>query len=568
MYKIMLKGLLTDNDLEKLNSMEGIIDLLCDIPNFNMDMYDELDEDKISLVDHTLSINLLTDSQIESNLRRSMDNNNLALINKKRLMALSLLYFGIKDENNKYVGYICPYTGKEYNLSDMYYELRKPYSERNKEKVLELEHIRPHSSGGGTVLFNCIPSSKEANNFSEKSDLHLLDWFNQSGSKYYDKERLYNLVSYILSAYSISFREYQESDLDYYENDINNDLEIDNDELENVKEYKEKVKNKKHISIEGYIPFLKQLINKLETEGYDVSLFNNKLVELENNNIISNINKYEIVQDVIENLFKEYSGDENTSYLTYSLNIDYIKLVNSINSNDRQEIETILRTRLSNIKYLVDINSKTMKDYFISLRDNQEVDIIYKDNHSQEEIQSFVENLKLSYDTKINIFIEILSERQYTSYEGGKTNKSNIFNQRNEIPFKGYESINGLNTSHFWSFNSQIYIIPLLFYNIYYNKKEKKYIDSDKDYSGPEYDNARKNILEYLSLRNDKIKSIEDYIDELDKKDKKTKQVQNLIDLRDSFRDKDIRLIRYEKELIEENMELKESISNTIRRVM
>ena len=29
----MVKGLLTNNDLEKLNSMEGIIELLCNIPN-------------------------------------------------------------------------------------------------------------------------------------------------------------------------------------------------------------------------------------------------------------------------------------------------------------------------------------------------------------------------------------------------------------------------------------------------------------------------------------------------------------------------------------------------------
>ena len=111
----------------------------------------------------------------------------------------------------------------------------------------------------------------------------------------------------------------------------------------------------------------------------------------------------------------------------------------------------------------------------------------------------------------------------------------------------------------------------LLFCKIYnkcYDGKNKKFVDSDKDYSGPEYDNARKNILEYLSLRNEKIKSIEDYIDELVKKDKKTKQIQNLIDLRDSLKYKDIRLMQYEQELIKENMELKEAINNTTRRAM
>ena len=115
----------------------------------------------------------------------------------------------------------------------------------------------------------------------------------------------------------------------------------------------------------------------------------------------------------------------------------------------------------------------------------------------------------------------------------------------------------------FWIHNSQQNIIPLLFYNKYYDAKEKKYIDSDKDYSGLQYDNARKNILEYL-----KVDNINEYINKLKEKDKKTKQIQNLIDLRDSLRDKDIRLIQYEKELIEENIGLKESISNTTRRVM
>ena len=158
-----------------------------------------------------------------------------------------------------------------------------------------------------------------------------------------------------------------------------------------------------------------------------------ELIELENNNIIDNINKYETVQDVIENLFKEYLGNENTSYLTYSLNIDYIKLVNSINSTERQKIENILRIRLSNIKYLVDINNKTMKDYFISLRDNQKVDIIYKDNLTQEEIQVFVENIRLSNDTKINILIKML--------ENAKTPEevANIIKAQSTEKFKIYK---------------------------------------------------------------------------------------------------------------------------------
>ena len=55
-----MNRLLTDYELSKLNSMEGIIELLCDIPNFKEDMYDELPDDKRILVDNLLSIDLVT----------------------------------------------------------------------------------------------------------------------------------------------------------------------------------------------------------------------------------------------------------------------------------------------------------------------------------------------------------------------------------------------------------------------------------------------------------------------------------------------------------------------------
>ena len=45
----------------------------------------------------------------------------------------------------------------------------------------------------------------------------------------------------------------------------------------------------------------------------------------------------------------------------------------------------------------------------------------------------------------------MLSNDEYTKYEGGIGNNNNIFVTLNKIPFKGYETIEGLNTSHFWS---------------------------------------------------------------------------------------------------------------------
>ena len=171
-------------------------------------------------------------------------------------------------------------------------------------------------------------------------------------------------------------------------------------------------------------------------------------------------------------------------------------------------------------------------------------------------------------DKRIDVFIDMLSEDKYTTYEAGKPNNTNILRQNNKVPFKGYESIAGLNTSQFWCSNSLEYIIPLLFYNMQYDSKEKKFIESDKDYSGSEYDKARQNVLTYLSTKKEKLESIEDYIDKLALKEKKTKKVQNLIDLRNNLRDKDIRIRIREEACIKENIELNNIYNTTTRRAM
>ena len=339
-----MERLLTEEKLKKLTNIDGIIELLCGIPSFNANNYENLSSEQRDLVDYTLSIELITESQIKGNLRRSMDSGNLALINRKMLTALSLLYFGVKDENGKYVKYICPYTGKEYDIHGIGKELSKPYSDRKLDKVLEVEHIMPHSSGGGTVLFNCIPASREANSFSEKGNLHLLDWLTNSkssGYKYYEKggqERLIKLVNYILSAYEISFEEYMESDFDFYGNqNIEEQDGVDNDDdLENEIKIEDRKKRIKETNIEGYIPFLNQLIEQLEKEKYDTEDIKTKLKELEEKGIVNNLEKYSNVQKTIEELFKQ---EDSKSYLTYSLNVDYIKLVKSIITDKPEEIK-------------------------------------------------------------------------------------------------------------------------------------------------------------------------------------------------------------------------------------
>ena len=455
--------ILEKEELEKLNSTDGIIEMLCGIPNFKSEMYNQLDEDKQDLIDYTMSIDLISNRQIERNLRRSLDSENIALLEKRKLIALSLLYFGKKDDTGKYVTYTCPYTGKEYNISEIERELEKKQSEKDDNKRLELEHIMPHSGGGGTVLFNCLLSSVEANGIGEKWNFHLLDWFNQSGKKYYTPDRLNRIVCYMLSAYSVAYKEYKENELEFdYEFVDGEQGYTDNDDINTIpkKQIKQKedksldIQNVKETDIFEYKKFLDSLVNKLNEDNYDTTVIDKKIKELEEQGIFKVNKKYELIQSIVEDIFKEEADD--TSYLTNSLKVDYYKLVDSIEFEQEEDIRKELTSRIDIIKSILKENNKSMKDYYISMKDLQDIDLLYipigKLDDSNKKI--FEKNIRLSVDTKINIFIDMLSEKEYTRYENGEPDSNNILKKENKIKFEGYNDIDGLNTSNFWNKNS------------------------------------------------------------------------------------------------------------------
>ncbi|MCF0125455.1 MAG: hypothetical protein HUJ68_06840 [Clostridia bacterium] len=116
----------------------------------------------------------------------------------------------------------------------------------------------------------------------------------------------------------------------------------------------------------------------------------------------------------------------------------------------------------------------------------------------------------------------MLANDKYTGYEKGSLNDNNIFKYENKVSFKGYENIEGLNTSRFWN-NNSIKIIAVLFYNT--NGTEDKL---EKDYSTPEYDKARQAILKHL-----KVADIDEYIEKL----KNEKKRNTLISLRENASD-------------------------------
>ncbi len=179
---------------------------------------------------------------------------------------------------------------------------------------------------------------------------------------------------------------------------------------------------------------------------------------------------------------------------------------------------------------------------------------------AQKAIESYEFQVQSNILSRIDVFIDMLSKEKYTSYKkNGYPDNSNIFSQYNKISFEGYEDIDGLDTSYFWNSNRNTHIIPLLFYNKYYDADEKEFVQSDKDYSGEEYDTARTKVLNHL-----KVKSIDQYIDKLKAKNKKSDKVQNLINLVEILRDKKERLTEYKDGLLEENTNLKQEIMNNM----
>ena len=156
---------------------------------------------------------LVSEYSIISNLRRTSSKGLFSCLSQHQLNDLALKYFGIYD-NNKLVGYECPYSGKKITSTE----------------DIVLEHIIPISSGGGTALFNCIPTSVEVNKVSEKGAKHLISWW--LNSKYWNSSapiRLEKIIEYLLEAYEITFINGDElsdyDDFDYDEDENNNDLE-------------------------------------------------------------------------------------------------------------------------------------------------------------------------------------------------------------------------------------------------------------------------------------------------------------------------------------------------------
>ena len=229
---------------------------------------------------------LIKNSQIESNLRRTASKGSISLLNPKNLEELSFKYFGIKDKDGNIIGYQCPYSGEIYT------------DYRN----LVLEHMIPVNSNGGTVLFNCIPTSSEVNKVNEKGAKHLITWW--TNSKYWNNsaiERLKKLLNYILEAYSIVFnadnvytglQSFEHNDLDYIENDDYSDLAI-------TQESEQELKDKNSTDLITYFQFLNDIIFCLKENNVDTREYEIKIKKLETIGIFNEIERISLIQETL-----------------------------------------------------------------------------------------------------------------------------------------------------------------------------------------------------------------------------------------------------------------------------
>ena len=123
-------------------------------------------------------------------------------------------------------------------------------------------------------------------------------------------------------------------------------------------------------------------------------------------------------------------------------------------------------------------------------------------------------NFVNTYQLKIEKFIEMLSNPQYTGYKNGIPDENNILSYYNKISFEGYDHIDGLNTGNFWSHNASKIIE-----NIYLQKEELERKDNrtpDEEQKLNKLNIALKAIDDYnFSKKNDPQYRIEKYIEML-----------------------------------------------------
>ena len=338
-------------------------------------------------------VELIGTGQVYFNLRRSALKGKISLLSAEQINKHFKKFYYDEVQGK----YFCPYTGVELT----------------KENTV-LEHIISISSGGGTVLFNCIPALKDINGADEKGARHLLDWW--YNSEHFDENRLQTLIDYMISAYEEVLGEHNNVELLNSPSEIisEDNLKKENDKEEFSEETEIKLlKQAENVGELENLTFLNQCITLL-SKYKDITAYKKKIEEMKNHQFFSNISEYEKYSQILQDLIKENIGEENREYLTISIKYcpripELVKSIQSTIKTD-EEIKKEISRRLNIIANVLEENNITLYSYLCDIGNRSIPNVLANETPTKEEFEDLIKEIKISRKEKFSHLIAFVED--------------------------------------------------------------------------------------------------------------------------------------------------------------
>ena len=370
---------------------------------------------------------VITNTQIESNSRRTRKNGFITNIDINELNSLYLKHYGV-FENGKLVGVYDPYTG----------ELVKDAS------VLDLDHIIAVVAHGGTILFNCIPAQSNIN--KSKNGTHLDEWWLQQS--FYKEENTEKILDYIFEAYDIVLDNFSLQEI--IKEEIKEVKKEEKEERKRLEEaplettQKELQKEYKEEKVYDYVIFLKNLIGLVKEENRNK--YNKKLENLESKASFKEFKDYEDLQNILTNIIKQnnilINGVDDRHELTIMSKYNLVKLFNKLKKEPKENWTNIIVSRLSKIEKLLKKNDCTLSTFYENI-DKKIGKFLLEEEINEEEFYKVLEKTELSTHDEISAIIK------YVKSDENKSNKlPSQHDEKKEIKKLGVkvQSVKGINS--------------------------------------------------------------------------------------------------------------------------
>ena len=370
---------------------------------------------------------VITNTQIESNSRRTRKNGFITNIDINELNSLYLKHYGV-FENGKLVGVYDPYTG----------ELVKDAS------VLDLDHIIAVVAHGGTILFNCIPAQSNIN--KSKNGTHLDEWWLQQS--FYKEENTEKILDYIFEAYDIVLDNFSLQEI--IKEEIKEVKKEEKEERKRLEEaplettQKELQKEYKEEKVYDYVIFLKNLIGLVKEENRNK--YNKKLENLESKASFKEFKDYEDLQNILTNIIKQNNiltnEVDDRHELTIMSKYNLVKLFNKLKKEPKENWTNIIVSRLSKIEKLLKKNDCTLSTFYENI-DKKIGKFLLEEEINEEEFYKVLEKTELSTHDEISAIIK------YVKSDENKSNKlPSQHDEKKEIKKLGVkvQSVKGINS--------------------------------------------------------------------------------------------------------------------------